>query len=274
MPENIEIKLNDVQITLLLPLWGRAKENQKLKPLLVDKFATEIISKLDYNFSKITKNTHPISQFEWIARSIHIDRTIKEFLYKYPKATIINIGCGLDTTFERVDNGSLYWYDLDLPEVIELRKKFIFETERRKFISHSFLDESWFCELHIRENILFIAAGVMYYFNEAEIKDIFYKINSCFPGSEFVFDAASSFGVKAANKKVILNSGFNESAFLKWGLENAVDIQKWNNRIEIIKEYPMFNKLTSGLSLRNKITAFISDRYKIMYMVHLKFLNN
>ncbi len=221
MPENIEIKLNDVQTTLLLPLWGRAVETKKINPLLVDKSASEIIGKLNYDFSTFAENIHPITQFEWVARSIHIDLTIKEFLNRYPKATILNIGCGLDTTFERVDNGRMYWYDLDLPEVIELRKKFILEEGRRKFISQSFLDDSWFGELHIEENILFIAAGVMYYFSEAEIKGIFNKISSCFPGSEFVFDAASSFGVKVANQKVIRNSGLNERAFLKWGLEKT-----------------------------------------------------
>lgn len=271
MSEKIKIDLGYIQLTLLLPLWGRAVETEKPKPKIIDNTAREIIKKIDYNFSKISANIQEITQFEWIARSIHIDKTIQEFLSQYPKATIVNIGCGLDTTFDRIDNGKLFWYDLDLPDVIELRKKFISESERRKFISCSFLDDKWFNELHIEENVLFISAGVLYYFEENQLKEIFNKIVKIFPGSEFVFDAASTMGIKVSNKKVIQSSGLNERSYLKWGINSASQMTKWNDKITVKKEYPMFKKLTKGLKYKNKLMAIISDHYKIMYMVHLKF---
>lgn len=272
MSEKIGIELGNVQITLLLPLWGRAVESKKKNPLLIDKTAAAIINKIDYDFSTISENIHPISQFEWIARSIHIDKTINEFLKQYPTAAVVNVGCGLDTTFDRVDNGKLLWYDLDLPDVIELRRQFIPESERRKFISCSFFDDGWFRHLNSKGNVLFIAAGVLYYFKEDRIKEIFNKIALTFPGSEFTFDAASNFGVKTANKSVIQSTGLDEKSFLKWGLESAYEIPKWNNKIAVVKEYPMFKNMTKVLSLKNKLTAAISDHYKIMYMVHLRFL--
>jgi O-methyltransferase involved in polyketide biosynthesis len=271
MSEKITIDLGNVQITLLLPLWGRAIETAKPKPLLIDNTAVEIINKIDYDFSQISKNIHDVTQFEWVARCIHIDKTIKEFLNKHPKATIVNIGCGLDTTFNRIDNGKLLWYDLDLPDVIELRRKFIQESERRKFISCSFLDDRWIKELHIEDNVLFMAAGVLYYFEENQLKEIFNKMVLSFPGSELIFDAASSMGIKVSNKKVIESSGLNEKSYLKWGLNSAYEITKWNDKISVVKEYQMFGKMRKGLKLRNKIMAMISDYYKIMYMVHLKF---
>ena len=166
MSDKIDIKLKNVQETLLLPLWGRAVETQKKEPLLVDKTANEIINKISYNFSTITKNLSEISQLGWVARSLTFDRIIKQFLEKHPKATIVNIGCGFDTTFDRIDNGDVYWYDLDLPDVIELRRQFIKENNRRKFIISSFLDYGWLNKLEIQDNILFIAAGVFYYFEE------------------------------------------------------------------------------------------------------------
>jgi O-Methyltransferase involved in polyketide biosynthesis len=270
MSDKINIELGNVQTTLLLPLWGRAVETKKKKPLLIDNTAVEIISKIDYDFSIISKNIHDITQFEWIARSIHIDRTIKELLSQHPNATIVNIGCGLDTTFDRIDNGKLLWYDLDLPDVIELRKKFIPQSERRKFIACSFLDDKWFSEITVKDNLLLMAAGVLYYFEETDIKEIFRKISENFRKCELVFDAASPMGIKTANKKVIQNSGLDEKSFLKWGLLNALQITEWNNKIELIKEYPMFKKMTKGLNLKNKLMALISDHYKIMYMVHLR----
>jgi O-methyltransferase involved in polyketide biosynthesis len=198
MTDKVAVKLGHVQETLLLPLWGRAVEARKKKPLLVDKTAVEIIGKLNYDFTTIARNISFLSQLAWIARSLHIDRIIRQFLTKYPKATIVNIGCGLDTTFERVDNGSLYWYDLDLPDVIKLRSDFITESERRKFIAGSFLDDQWLSQITVVDNVLFVAAGVFYYFEAEQIKDFLIKLADRFPSGELVFDATSPVGVKVA----------------------------------------------------------------------------
>ena len=113
------IKLGSVQETLFLPLWGRAIETQKRRPLLVDEKAVSIIKSIPYDFTTISKNIMNLSRLSWIARSIYFDKKIKDFIDVCPEATIVNIGCGLDTTFERVDNGKIHWYDLDLPDTIE-----------------------------------------------------------------------------------------------------------------------------------------------------------
>jgi O-methyltransferase involved in polyketide biosynthesis len=271
MADQKTIELGDVQETLLLPMWGRAVETEKKKPLLIDKTAVEIVAKINYDFSTIANNISFLSQFAWIARSLHIDQVIKRFLKKHPQATIVNIGCGLDTTFDRVDNGSLYWYDLDLPDVIKLRRDFIKENERRKFIAGSFLDDTWFKQLKIEDNVLFIAAGVFYYFEADQMKDFFIKLADLFPGSEIIFDAASPLGIKVANKKVIKDGGMDQSAVLKWGFKNAKDIQAWDSRIKIVAEHPMFKNMKHSLIFKEKIGTFMSDFLKIMSMVHLRF---
>ncbi len=270
MTEKIAIKLGNVQKTLLLPLWGRALETQKKKPFLTDQTAVEIIKKIDYDFSTITANLSEISQLGWIIRSLLIDRIIKGYLEKHPKATIVNIGSGMDTTFERIDNGLTFWYDLDLPDVIKLRKEFISENDRRKFISASFLEEQWLDQLKIEDNLLFIAAGVFYYFEEFQIRGFLKKIADKFPGSEIVFDATSPIGVKMANKMVIKNSGLDEKSFLKWGLKSAKEIQNWDNRIEVLGESLFFKNLEQDLKLETRIGTLMSDLFKMQFMVHLK----
>lgn len=271
MPIKIPLQLQNVQKTLLLPLWGRAVETQKKKPALLDTTAAEIIKKIDYDFSTIAINTSTISQLGWIARSLHIDRTINRFIHEYPRATIVNIGCGLDTTFERIDNGKIYWYDLDLPPVISLRREFIHENERRKFLACSFLDGTWLRQLNIVDNIMFIAAGVFYYFEENEIKIFFINLADLFPESEIVFDACSPLGVKVANKKVIQNSGMDEKAVLTWGFESARKIRQWDSRIILVDEYRIFRNVRKNLNFKNKIGTLISDSLNIMFMVHLRF---
>ena len=254
-------------------MWGRAVETRKQKPLFVDTAAVQIIENIDYDFSTIADNMSEITRLAWIVRCLHIDRTIKQFLISYPKATIVNIGCGLDTTFNRIDNGTLKWYNLDLPDVIEIRRKLIPDSKKSVSIAGSFLDESWLHQLTADNSILFIAAGVFYYFHETEIKKFFIQLADVLPTGELLFDAASSLGVKVANKKVIDAGGMDKTAFLAWGIESAKHIQQWDKRITLMDEYPLFKGMKKELSFRNKYGTFLSDRLNIMFMVHLKFSN-
>jgi O-methyltransferase involved in polyketide biosynthesis len=254
---------------MLLPLWGRAVESKKDKPLLVDKTALQIIEAVDYDFSTLTDNISDLTQAAWIMRSLCIDETVRVFLKKYPRGTIVNIGCGLDTTFDRIDNGTVLWYDLDLPDVISLRRQFIKETERRKFISASFLDKSWLNEICVSENVLFIAAGVFYYFEESEVKEFLVLLADRFPGSEIIFDASSPYGIKTANRMVIKRSGLDEKSFLKWGLKNAEALAAWDKRFRVLSTHYYFGEKGRNLGLRLRLFGWISDRLKVQYMVHL-----
>jgi O-methyltransferase involved in polyketide biosynthesis len=272
MSEKIAVDLGNVQKTLFLPLWGRAFESQKENPLLVDKTALEIIDKVDYDFSVMARKISELTRIAWIMRSICVDEVIEAFLGKYPMATIVNLGCGLDTTFDRVDNGTLVWYDLDLPDVISLRRRFSKETERRRFISASFLESNWLNEIQVAENVLFIAAGVFYYFEENEVKGFLVRLADSFPGSEIVFDVSSPYGIKLANKMVITNSGLDEKSFLKWGLESTKSISAWDKRFRILNTYYYFGQKARPLKLKTRLLGFISDFLKLQYMVHLEMM--
>lgn len=270
MSEKLAIQLTDVQKTLLMPLWGRAIETQKVKPLLNDQAAVEIIKNIDYDFTQIEKNLSVITQRGFIIRSLLIDRIIWQFIEKHSDATIVNIGCGLDTTFERNDNGKLLWYDLDLPDVIDLKKQFIPESDRRKYIAASFSDDGWITELKNKSNLLFLSAGVLYYFDESQIKDFLNKISDQFPDSDIVFDASSPIGVKMANKMVIEKNGMDESSLLKWSLKKAEDIKLLNNKLTVIDEQVLFKHRKQGMSLNEKMAATVSDLLRMQYLVHLK----
>lgn len=268
MTGQIHVELGDVQKTLLLPLWGRATESKKSKPMLIDETAVRIIDQVDFDFSPLTRNIDELTQIAWIKRSLICDQVIRKFLAGSPEGVIVNIGCGLDTTFERVDNGKLNWYDLDLPDVIELRRKFIEESERRKFIATSFFESGWTETLQFTENVLFIAAGVFYYFEGWQIRKFLLRLLNAFPGSELLFDVSSPTGVKVANKKVVESSGLDENSYLKWGLENRKEILAWDSRIRILATYYYFR--TFRIGLRNLLLGTLSDFLGIQYMLHLQ----
>jgi O-methyltransferase involved in polyketide biosynthesis len=269
MKHGLNIEIGDIQKTLFLPLWGRAVETVKSEPRLQDLKAVSIINQLDMDFSQAAENIDDLTKIAWIMRSLICDQVINNFCSKYPDATVVNIGCGLDTTYDRVDNGRLRWYDLDLPDVIELRKLFIQEEERRTFIASSFLEQAWLDQVTVRSNVLFVAAGVAYYFEPEKIKIFFQEIAGRFPDCEVIFDVASELGVKIANKKVIDSSGLDERSYLIWGLKRVKEILDWDPRIQLIRKYAYFRSFR--LSLRNTLMGALSDLLGIQYMLHLRF---
>jgi O-methyltransferase involved in polyketide biosynthesis len=268
MTEKININLGNVQKTLMLPLWGRAIESKKSKPQLFDPTAVRIIEQVDFDFSQWAQNLDELSQIAWIKRSLLGDRVIKTFLEKYPAGTVVNVGCGLDTTFERIDNGKLTWYDLDLPDVIDLRRLFIAENERRKFIASSFLEKDWLEQITVQGNVLFMSAGVLYYFQEEVVKGFIQRLLEKFPGSEMLFDVCSPMGVKIANKKVLESAGMDQNLRLVWGLKDKKDLLAWDARIRLLGAYYYFRTLR--LSPRNVLMGWLSDYLGIQYMLHLK----
>ena len=265
-----EIKLGNVQETLLLPLWGRAIETKRQKPLLVDNTAVSIIDSIPYDFTTISRNINNLSRLSWIARSIYFDKKIKAFINVFPEATIVNIGCGLDTTFDRVDNGKIQWIDLDFPDTIELRKKYISETERRHFISKSVFDSSWYDMIEKRNSVMFLIAGVLYYFDETDVKKLLSDFHAFMPGVEIIFDYASKLGIKLSNKVVLEKGGMDQSAYLKWGIDNILEIEKWYGFIKVISHTPMYKEHKKNYSWMKRIGMTIADKMKIMSLAHIR----
>jgi O-methyltransferase involved in polyketide biosynthesis len=268
MPDKVTIDLGHVQKTMFLPLWGRAVETQKAHPLLVDKKAVEIIQKVDYDFAAMSANISPLSMFAWIKRSMFTDQVVRNFLKVHPNGTIVSIGCGMETTFERMDNGTLTWYDLDLPDTIELRKKFIPEGERRKFIAASFMDKEWPGLISSKDGVLLVAAGVLYYFSEEQVKAFFLRMADAFPSCELVLDVCSPVGVKIANKRVIESSGLDEKSYLNWGIKSPREILGWDARFKLLETFYYFKGKDVPKEIR--FAGMISDAMKVQYMLHLR----
>jgi O-methyltransferase involved in polyketide biosynthesis len=271
MKTKISVELGDVQKTLFMPVWARAIETKKKNPLLIDHTALKIIDSVDFDFSKMSDNIPEISQIAWIARCKRFDMIVKDFITKHPEATIVNIGCGLDTSYERINDSTIKWYDLDLPDVIKLRKNFLKETDKRKFISSSFLDTSWFEDIEISDKVLFISTGVFVYFEEIQIRDFITKVADRYRDSELFFDVTSPKGLEIANQ-VIQKSGLDSRSFFKWGLADKSIITSWNIKINLLDTFYTFRIEGLDMSPENKQIAMISDSLDIQYMVHLKIL--
>jgi O-methyltransferase involved in polyketide biosynthesis len=269
MEEKIKIDLGHLQMTLLMPVWARALETEKENPLLIDRTAVEITRKIDFDFSKMSGNLKEINRMSWIARSKRYDLIIKDFISKNPNGIIVNIGCGLDTTYERSIVKPAFWYDLDLPDVIALRRKFLQESEKHSFIASSFLDKDWYSQIRSTDKILFISAGVFVYFEEQIIKDFIINLTNHFPDSELFFDVTSLKGLQIANN-VIKASGLNSNSCFKWALSDTSIFNNWKSNLKLLNTYYTFKLPGLKMRLNDRIKGFLSDSAGVQYMVHLK----
>jgi len=230
MSETTHEDLSDVEKTLLITLYIRALESQRPDALIKDERAEALVRQLGQEtLRKTLVLTDDFSRVAVILKGREFDRFAQDFLIRHEHAVVVHIGCGLDTRYERVDNGQVEWYDLDLPEVIELRRKLLGGEEgHHHFLGCSVLDDSWLekMEAHRPQPFLFLAEGVFMYFKEAQVKSLVLKLHHRFPGAELVFDAFSPFMRWGHNSRVTRT---RVGAYLHWGLKHAQDLERWSD---------------------------------------------
>ncbi|MGZ7118544.1 MAG: class I SAM-dependent methyltransferase [Methanobacterium sp.] len=202
-----------------------------------------------------------------------LDKATKDFIEKYPKAVIINLGCGLDTRFLRVDNDKIHWYDLDLPEPIQIRRHFFEETNRYKMIAKSVFDYSWIEDIDTYDkHVLIIAEGLLMYFTEDEVKDMMNRLIDAFPGAEMLIETIPDSLAKKSQEQDLIKKQYNIEAHFQWGIKKGKLVEKLNARIEFIEEWHYFDyhrerwKIIRWLSLIPTFKNRFGNR-----IVHLKF---
>jgi O-methyltransferase involved in polyketide biosynthesis len=159
---------------------------------------------------------------------------------------VVHIGCGFDTRFERVaEGGQVEWYDLDLPDVIELRRKLIGdEAGRYHLLGCSVLDNAWLdtVSAHGQRPFLFLAEGVFMYFEGAQVKSLVLTLRDRFPGAELVFDCYSPIHVWRSNLQTA-RFGFR----VHWGVWHGQEIEGWGDGICLLDKWGYFDDPTPRL---------------------------
>ena len=186
MENKHRVRRGAVQETLFIPLAARARETQRKHPLLRDPKAVEMVQSIDYDTAKYGPGAGGAVT---VLRTAIIDFWVRSFLAAHPAATVVEIGTGLNTRFERVDNGQVHWFDLDLPDVIELRRAFFADTERRRMVDASVLDEEWLPAVaRSRGPYFFVADGVLVYLPEEQVMAALARIARRFRGALIALD--------------------------------------------------------------------------------------
>jgi len=231
--------LSGVPETLLIPLFMRAAETRRPDAIIRDEKAVEIIASLDYDFAHLEKVW--MTQIDIAVRTEILDEAARRFVERDPQALVVNLGAGLDGRFYRLDNGMLRWFDLDLPEVIQLRRRFYREEDRHRFLAKSLLDFSWIDELQRRagEPVLIIAEGVLHYFEENDVRRLFCEIADRLPGAELLFHSTSPHCLYHQPRSRLFRSF---AARFRWGIWSGRKIEPWDSRFEFLDEWAFVDR--------------------------------
>jgi O-methyltransferase involved in polyketide biosynthesis len=203
--DKIKVQLSGISQTMLGCLWGRAQLSKTYSSLFYDEKAIELVEKIDYDLSTSDDVSFEgiESSFFRIFRKLNLpefglftlrarqfDEKAKTYITEHPRASVVNIAAGLDTTFYRIDNGLIHWYDLDLPTVIDVRRHLLPEPDRVTYIARSLLDPSWCKDIsYTDDGVFIIAGGVLQFFEESQVKQFFSMLADNFHDGEIVFDA-------------------------------------------------------------------------------------
>lgn len=196
------VSICGVPETMLQTMYARAVYSQKPDHKFYDGKAIEIAQALNYDFSMADKDA--LMGNGVLARTILLDRMVKQFIDENPNGTVVNIAYGLDTRFYRVDNGSVRWYNLDLPETIAVRRRFLREEGRVSMIPCSAMDPSWTDWItQDGEQVLVVIEGLSMYLTQREIEQILSIIASRFHNRKIILEFMNPWVVNHVKEKSI-----------------------------------------------------------------------
>jgi O-methyltransferase involved in polyketide biosynthesis len=236
-----KIRFTKEKETMLMTLSGRAIQSQWKDPILRDPWAEEAMRHIDYDISKQLTGVASWSMWKDIGptiiatRAATFDLLTTRYLADHPDAVVLQVGCGMDSRVFRVDPpAGVEWFDVDYPDVIDLRRQLFPGREAYHQIGAPLEDLRWLEDVPRDRPGLLVAEGVLHYLSETEVKALLKAVVAHFPEGQMIFDICNSMIVKRAGSNV-----GGTGATYKWGLDNPQDIRQLEPKLELIKEYSM-----------------------------------
>lgn len=261
MSDKIKIQLNGTAETMLQSFYARAQYSKSPKHKFYDEKAVELVERLDYDFSLAEKDTGMGAGV--IARTIVFDELVEDFIEKYPDCTVVNIACGLDTRFYRMDNGKITWYNLDLPETIEVRNQIYNETGRVSTIGISVTDPAWAKQITVRGKMLFIIEGLSMYLSSEENEKMLSIIHDNFNNATVLMECLAK---KWVNKEKVEKSIQKTGAKFVFGADSFEDIKNIAKGFRKVKDDDIRRGMTA-LYPALKLLTWMPYAKKIMQKI-------
>ncbi|WLP92852.1 class I SAM-dependent methyltransferase [Gordonia sp. NB41Y] len=220
-------ELGEIQETLLIPLYGRARDAAESGGgVLKDTKAVELVDAIDYDFTEFRGP----SLGGAVLRASIFDGYIREFLQRHPEGTVVDLGCGLSTRYDRLDNGRLRWFDLDVDDTMTLRRRFFDDSDRYTMIAASLFDPSWHEQVTERGGpLMLVSEAVLLYFSESEVFDVLRSWARRFPDSPLALDTGGRLMMRSQDRNPVFKA---VPARMKWEFDDPNTLEPYGLRLE------------------------------------------
>jgi O-methyltransferase involved in polyketide biosynthesis len=226
-----KITLTGAQETMLATLYGRALDSRSPNSVLNDTAAADAVQRIDYDFRKTRmKGT---SAFAVAIRAKVLDTWTSEFLAEHPSATVLHLACGLDTRVQRLHpSASVRWFDVDLPEVMELRSRLLPKPSGDYHeITASVTDSEWLSCVPGDRPTVAVFEGLSMYLTQQQGHSLIQRITSRFPSGQLLFDVYGTLGIKLQKMVPAVR---NAGATLQWGVDDPHEIETLHPGLECL----------------------------------------
>ena len=273
-----KIEKNTVQETLIIPLYGRKICSELYPNIFRDETAVRLIGQIDYDFPELERNVKGLMQrfgfLEVAVRQSDLAWEVQDYLKTHPDAAVVNLGCGLDSTGRRCDNGTCKIYNIDFPDVIAVRNELLPAGEREENIPCDLNDTVWFEKIDASGGAVFFASGVFYYFLTEQVKALVQKMTKAFPGGRMVFDAANQTAVKMIAKTWLKSAKIQDVGAYFAVSDAKKELSPWDSQMRVSSRgymlgyHDLKDPSVSGLF---RFMAKFGDRRMAMQIVQLTF---
>lgn len=177
-------QLDGVSATTLWTLHNRAVEAGRPDSLIDDPWAVRLHEAISYDYGRFgtPSQTHPL-------RALALDRAITDYLAAHPKATVVALGEGLQTTYWRLGSPDVDWLSVDLAPVAALRTALLPDEPRVTTLAMSALDRAWLDHVNPANGVFISAEGLFMYLDRAEVLSLITDCATRFPGGQLFFDS-------------------------------------------------------------------------------------
>lgn len=265
---NKENLLSGVEDTLYIPLVARIYASEKFPNYFYDEKALSLKPYIPTNL--IEKNASEYFHMASVCRQDVIDKKIIKFLEENENCNVVFLGAGLETAYNRINNKKANFYQVDLPNVIEIRNRILGNAENEKLISVDMFTLEWTKEIDTELPTMIAVSGVYQYFNKEKIVEMVKKMKSLLPKGELVFDATNTKGLKIANRYVKKTGNVNAQMY--FSIDNVTEFTELTDTklIDVQGFFARSLKICSNAKIITKLFMYFSDKWNRTKVIHLK----
>lgn len=256
-----QITLTGAKETLLFTLYFRALDFQSHAPIVNDQWAAEVLDRFAYDNRKLRRKSS--DRYGALLRAKRLDDWTRNYLLAQPDAIVLHLGCGLDSRAFRLDiPDTVRWFDVDYPEVIELRRRVYPDQAGYRMIGSSVTDPDWLDEIPADHPVLVVAEGLLMYLAADDVVQLLQRLIGRFPRGEMAFDVVPKWVTRL-------------SKLLRWAPGDPRELEREIPRLTLVEAVPVtgdFARIPSrGYRTTFRLMNTLAPMRNMMLLLHFRF---